>query len=219
VVALYNTAGLTSAALLIKGVTSMRRTILLVVTMLFAVLVIGGVAYALTIQCDGTNGPDKLVGTNQPDRMNAFQDDDQLLGGRGGDTMYGDDMISANTIADGNDKLYGNAGSDTLFGFSGSDVLRGAEGGTTQYKHGIEEEPVRTPQRATAAMTSSVRWILPRTPSTAATAMTRSISTRWAKWSQTTRTSISQPPRVATAKLQAGWIRSLAGSGWVSKAL
>jgi hypothetical protein len=74
-------------------VTSMRRTILLLVTMLFAVLVIGGVAYALTIQCDGaghqnpsvgvcdgTNGPDKLVGTNQPDRMNAFLDDDRLLG-------------------------------------------------------------------------------------------------------------------------------------------
>ena len=42
--------------------------------------------------------------------------------------MYGDSIISANTVADGNDKLYGNDGSDTLFGFSGSDLLRGGGG-------------------------------------------------------------------------------------------
>jgi Ca2+-binding RTX toxin-like protein len=42
--------------------------------------------------------------------------------------MYGDSIISANTVADGNDKLYGNDGSGSLFGFSGSGLLRGGGG-------------------------------------------------------------------------------------------
>jgi Ca2+-binding RTX toxin-like protein len=117
VVALYNTAGLTSLALF-KEVVSMRRTILLLATMALAVLVVGGVAYALTFTCDdpltdpdpggictGTPEDDRMIGTDGPDVMEGLAGDDKLLG------------------RDNADDLFGNEGSDTLVGGRGGDRI------------------------------------------------------------------------------------------------
>ena len=63
----------------------MRRLILLMTAMGVAVLVIGGVAYALSVQCDGagdqnpnpgicegTEDADTITGTNNLDRIDAL---------------------------------------------------------------------------------------------------------------------------------------------------
>jgi Ca2+-binding RTX toxin-like protein len=109
----------------------MRRTTLLLASMVLTLLVIGGVAWAATVNCQvgvdcvGTNQPDRLVGTNQPDDMRAKQDDDVLLGHRGDDRMFGDNPFAEDSSTDGDDKLYGNEGEDLLAGAGGSDLLRG----------------------------------------------------------------------------------------------
>jgi serralysin len=110
------------------------RRIMVAVTLVGAALVLAaGVAFAATVECEprvfceGTNQPDKLIGTDRPDEMDARQDDDRLLGFRGGDIMFGDDrnLPVTQTRTDGDDELFAVGGEDVLFGFGGSDLLRG----------------------------------------------------------------------------------------------
>jgi hypothetical protein len=109
------------------------KRILVAMTLMGALLVVAaGVAWALTVNCQvgvpcvGTDDPDKLIGTNKPDEMNAMQDDDLLLGRRGGDLMFGDDPDPpAGTFTDGDDELFGNIGEDDMTGFGGSDLYWG----------------------------------------------------------------------------------------------
>jgi hypothetical protein len=67
----------------------MRRTILLLAaTMSFAMLVIGGVAYALTVQCDDTDPEGN--GTDQdpdPGECAGTSKDDFIAGTGGNDTI------------------------------------------------------------------------------------------------------------------------------------
>jgi Ca2+-binding RTX toxin-like protein len=128
----------------------MRRTLLVMATtMSFAVLVIGGVAYALTpVQCDGagdqnpalgtcwgTEASDNITGTSRADVIHAKAADDivDALGGndsvRGGgesDTLHGGDggdVLSGDGAnvpeRDGQDYIYGEGGQDTLDGEGG----------------------------------------------------------------------------------------------------
>lgn len=104
-------------------------------TMIMAALLVlaAGVAWAATVECvpgapcEGTNQPDKLIGTDGPDEMDARQDDDRLLGFSGGDVMFGDDrnVPVTQSRTDGDDELFASNGQDVLFGFGGSDLLRG----------------------------------------------------------------------------------------------
>jgi Ca2+-binding RTX toxin-like protein len=94
----------------------MRRTLLLLSTMMLALLLASGVAWA--VNKVGTNGPDTLRGTNG---------DDNLLG-KGGNN---DKLFSLN----GRDNLLGGAGKDCLLcatrqfrGFAGDKILLGGPG-------------------------------------------------------------------------------------------
>jgi Ca2+-binding RTX toxin-like protein len=130
VVALYNSAGLTSPALLIEEVASMRR-ILLLLTVVALMVLAGGVAWAANIQCpnagiylgvwrlcNGTEKADTMQGTKYPDRMK---------GKSGADTMYGWGNGSYDSLygGPGPDKMYGGQGGDYLFAGAGVDRLYG----------------------------------------------------------------------------------------------
>ena len=101
----------------------MRPTLLVMATMSFAVLVIGGVAYALTFTCD-TNldaDPDtgECKGTPRDDHIDGTEDPDNIDARAGADVVFG---------FDGADTIHGRVGSDTVVSGGGSDVLFG-EGG------------------------------------------------------------------------------------------
>jgi Ca2+-binding RTX toxin-like protein len=56
---------------------------------------------------------------------------DTLIGGAGGDIIYGDSQSGVNSTVGGADRLYGGAGSDQLFGGGGNDHLYGGSGTDT----------------------------------------------------------------------------------------
>jgi Ca2+-binding RTX toxin-like protein len=113
----------------------MRRTILLVVTMILTLLVASGVAWA--VNKIGTNGPDTLRGTNGNDNLLgrggndslfALDGRDTLLGGPGKDWVdthpkefrRGDKNLQGGP---GNDLVAGGRGSDNVLGDTGNDFL------------------------------------------------------------------------------------------------
>ena len=65
----------------------MRRAMLLGALMTLALLLASGVALAATI--NGTNGPDRLVGTPKGDTIQGFRGDDIIRGKGSGDTLRG----------------------------------------------------------------------------------------------------------------------------------
>ena len=68
-----------------------------------AVLLIAGVAYARSINCDG----DDCKGTNNANTMDGSPQDDRMLALEGADTLYG---------LGGMDALEGKGGGDRIFG-------------------------------------------------------------------------------------------------------
>ena len=141
----------------------MRRTItVMATTMTLATFVIGGVAFALNITCDGagdqqpapgecrgTTEADSITGTSRTDfidalagndTVNARAGDDVVLGREGQDTIHG---------RSGEDDVVGDEGSDTLFGEGGPDTLSGG-GGTNLYFGGSG------PHRIVASSAASV---------------------------------------------------------------
>jgi Ca2+-binding RTX toxin-like protein len=104
-----------------------RRVLLIMATMGLAVLLLGGVALADTI--DGTSGPDDLVGTDNEDVIHGSGGADYISGLAAADVLYagaGNDTVVGR---DGNDRIYGNSGSDTLFGNHGNDTINSAGDG------------------------------------------------------------------------------------------
>jgi len=104
-----------------------RRLILLMAAMGASVLLVSGVAYALTIQCGGagdqdpnpglclgTQDDDEITGTNQPDVIRALGGFDYVSAGARPDELRGGDL---------GDDLYGDQGNDTYFGGDGADYL------------------------------------------------------------------------------------------------
>ena len=81
----------------------MRRTILLPLLVAAAVLLVAGVAYARTIDCNGG----ECEGTNKADTMNGSPQDDKMLALDGGDILYG---------LGGMDMLKGKGGGDRAVG-------------------------------------------------------------------------------------------------------
>jgi Ca2+-binding RTX toxin-like protein len=111
---------------------NMRRTILLLATMLLSLVLASGVALAATLV--GTEGDDTLRGTNGPDAIAGKGGDDVLLGIRGTDTMSGgagrDAVLGGDEIGPlaGDRNLAGGPGGDFVGGGKGSDELSGGPG-------------------------------------------------------------------------------------------
>jgi Ca2+-binding RTX toxin-like protein len=109
----------------------MRRTILLVVTMILTLLVASGVAWA--VNKIGTDGPDTLRGTNGADNLLGKGGNDRLFALDGRDTLLGGpgkDWLDTNPPgwSRGDKNLLGGPGNDFIVGGKGSDNLLGEEG-------------------------------------------------------------------------------------------
>ena len=119
----------------------MRRAILMSVFLMVTVLLVAGVAYARSIDCDGgdckgTNGPDTMQGSPKDDKMLALEGGDKLYGEGGMDMLKGkgggDDIFGG----EGNDRVKGGHGKDRVDGGDGNDLVRG---GT----HGVANDHAR----------------------------------------------------------------------------
>ena len=89
-----------------------KRTILLLVAMVGALVVGSGVALAASIACTanpclGTPAHDSLEGTNNPEKIKALAGDDRVIAWGANDVIYGDE---------GNDIVEGDPGNDTIYG-------------------------------------------------------------------------------------------------------
>src|SRR5215211_7983859 len=119
----------------------LRRTTLMVVTMVIPLLVAGGVALAVTKI--GTNGPDTLKGTNAADNLIGKGANDVLFSLAGRDTLLGEEgkdwVLGGNAQrpfggvknlvgGPGNDGVLGGEDSTTLTGNSGNDLVGGGPG-------------------------------------------------------------------------------------------
>jgi Ca2+-binding RTX toxin-like protein len=107
--------------------------------LLVGAMVAGGTAWAASVTCTvnvnciGTTGPDELKGTTSDDNpVSGLGSNDTLYGGRGADTLYGDDGPPRND--DGNDKVYGGLGADRIIDNGG--LLVGGGGNDTIYSNG-----------------------------------------------------------------------------------
>ena len=98
-----------------------RRAVLLLVAMATALVVVGGVAYALTpVQCDGAGDQNPALGTCW-----GTEDSDNITGTSRADVIH---AKAANDIVDakgGNDSVRGGGESDEVHGSDGDDVLSG----------------------------------------------------------------------------------------------
>jgi Ca2+-binding RTX toxin-like protein len=105
------------------------RAVLILVTMSLGVLVLSGVALAvtktcITNPCEGTSGPDTLTGTASKNQIYGRPDADYIAGRAAADNLYGNR---------GNDEVWGEGGSDFIDGgmHSDSDTLYGGIGNDT----------------------------------------------------------------------------------------
>jgi Ca2+-binding RTX toxin-like protein len=110
------------------------RALLIVATMLLGVLVLSGVALAVTKTCTttnpcvGTNGPDRLIGTDAKNEIRGRGGSDYVSGKQRADELYGGqdkDQVRAGT---GRDRVFGGQGSDELSGGGGNDTMNAQDG-------------------------------------------------------------------------------------------
>jgi hypothetical protein len=120
----------------------MRQTILVLATMGLAVLLASGLALAAPkkgttpppnptapiyckegTSCQGTGGPDIIIGTPSADVIIPYDGNDKVYAGSGNDEVrhsFGDDLIKGGP---GNDTLRGGRGTDTIYGGVGKDLI------------------------------------------------------------------------------------------------
>ena len=119
----------------------MRRVGLVLLAMVVALVVGGGVALAAVKY--GTDGRDNLIGTDEEDVFYGRDGGDGLAGRGDDDVLYGDegeDLVFGGNLGfeeifdgrrmvpDGEDKLFGGSGNDCMFGGSEDDVVYGGTG-------------------------------------------------------------------------------------------
>jgi Ca2+-binding RTX toxin-like protein len=109
----------------------MRRTLLLFSTMMLALLLASGVAWAVNMV--GTNGPDTLRGTNGDDNLIGKGANDRLFALNGHDTLLGGpgkDWVDTHPTESrrGHKNLFGGPGNDIVIGGWDSDNVAGEEG-------------------------------------------------------------------------------------------
>jgi Ca2+-binding RTX toxin-like protein len=112
----------------------MRKTMMVLASVAIAMVVLGGVAWAATIQCPAKT---KCFGTNAADTLKGNKGKNLMYGKRGGDTLYGYKAPDYLSGGEGSDKLYSGPGGyrgsgsihwDKALGGPGSDSLYGGEG-------------------------------------------------------------------------------------------
>jgi len=108
----------------------MRKSILLLASMALAMLLVSGVAYAITKNCQagadyciGTDQADTLNGSDVRDKIYGLAGDDQLLGNGGNDSLNGGDDNDTLKGGDDTDRFNGGPGNDTLAGGPGLDNI------------------------------------------------------------------------------------------------
>jgi hypothetical protein len=107
----------------------MRRTVLLLATLLTGVVVASGIALAETFTCStnpcaGTAQDDQITGTINPETINGKGGNDQIFALEANDSLNGqagDDTLNGQL---GDDKLNGGFGNDTMDGGGGRDSYR-----------------------------------------------------------------------------------------------
>jgi Ca2+-binding RTX toxin-like protein len=105
-----------------EGGNKVRRTVLLMLGVMAAVLVVAS-GVALAKDFVGTENGEKIVGTKSADRISALGGDDVVLGYAGADKIRG---------GDDNDRQYGGRGNDTFYSKGGfRDVVKGGPGTDT----------------------------------------------------------------------------------------
>jgi len=120
----------------------MRRILLLMATMSFAGVVIGGVAYALTMQCDGEGDQDPRA-----EQCQGTEENDQITGSEQRDVIHalgGRDLVSARG---GEDDVDGGVGADDISGGVGGDFVLGG-GGPDNIKGGPSTPDASEPANA-----------------------------------------------------------------------
>ncbi|WP_208860676.1 DUF4214 domain-containing protein, partial [Pseudovibrio ascidiaceicola] len=77
-----------------------------------------------------TNDMRVLIGDDTDDTIHVSTQE-AVFGGKGNDTITGNDKNDILVGGEGNDTIYGNAGNDTIIGGAGDDFLRGGKGADT----------------------------------------------------------------------------------------
>jgi len=78
---------------------------------------------------EGRDGEDTLFGQRGNDGINGGLDSDRIFGGSGDDVILGDSGDDLVRGGDGDDSLFGGVGSDTIFGDKRNDFIDIADGG------------------------------------------------------------------------------------------
>ena len=96
-------------------------------------LLVGGVAYALTIECDGTGDQDPAplicAGTADSDTITGTANGEEIYGEGGNDkisALAGDDLV---VTSEGKDRVSLGAGNDHVDAYGGNDVIYGGPDG------------------------------------------------------------------------------------------
>jgi hypothetical protein len=111
----------------------LRRTLLFVATMLLGVLVLSGMALAVTKTCTnnpcvGTNGPDRLTGTDAKNEIRGLAGSDYIAGRAAADELYASSGKDEVRGGGGRDYINGGRHRDELYGGSGNDTIRAQDG-------------------------------------------------------------------------------------------
>jgi Ca2+-binding RTX toxin-like protein len=122
----------------------MKRTMLLIATMMLALLMTTGVALAqvgvdkvCNTNCHGTDGDDRLIGTANPNTIKGLKGadliqgnpaNDTLYGNLGGDAVYGGNRVDQVDSGNGNDYANGGRGHDRISTGAGEDVVAARDG-------------------------------------------------------------------------------------------
>src|SRR5215210_8974674 len=120
----------------------MRKSVVLLASMLLGMLLVGGVALAANITCEPSTSDDPCRGTPEDDTMRGLARANDFIEGLGGiDTIYGGGFRDNMEGGRGNDTLRGEGGTDTLYGdekqesfdlpYSSNDRLLGGPGNDT----------------------------------------------------------------------------------------
>ena len=111
----------------------MRRIVVIALSVMLPLVMVSGIAWAVTMTCSGdcwgTKEPDTIYGSAKKNMINSDLGEDYIAGKAAGDNLYGnrqDDEIHGNG---GDDKIRGGKHHDTdkLYGEAGNDILVGVE--------------------------------------------------------------------------------------------
>jgi Ca2+-binding RTX toxin-like protein len=112
----------------------LRRAGLILATMLLGVIVLSGVALAVTKACttnpcEGTSGPDTLNGNASRNLIEGNPGADYIAGKGAADKLYGNRDNDEVHGGDGSDNINGgkHSDSDTLYGENGNDTIIAVE--------------------------------------------------------------------------------------------